>query len=272
MPVMTIVGCEIFEDEIAHLIQNDPELDEVIIIENENSIGLSKKLNDIGYSHKVLPLTKIPPKSERKDAEAFSLIVYLLELELDSKGERLKDEVYKTIDGMVKYSDSVLVFYGLCGNVLVNIEEDFKSCPCPVSILKDENDQIVDDCICSALGGREIYVQPLKDTKGEGIYFLTPMQAARWRDMVVITGLTPDPDNIEMVKLVFDYAGYKHVAKVDTGLNYEKDFEEKVDEFAKLFNLNVIDLKGKLSIYEKSYEDAKAEMFKKIKQNSQRND
>jgi hypothetical protein len=267
MPVMSIVGCEMFEDEIVYLIQNDPTLDEVIVVENENSVGLAQKLNDIGYSHAVLPLAKITIKSERKNVERFSLIVYLLEIELDSQGERLKDEVYKTVDMMVRYSDSILVFYGLCGNVLVNIEKDFESCPCPISILKDEDDRIVDDCICAALGGREVYMQPLKDTKGEGIYFLTPMQAARWRDMVVITRLTPDPNDIEMVKIVFDYAGYKHVAKIDTGLAYEKDFEEKVGEFARLFNFNVIDLKGNLEIFENSYENAKADMFKNIKQN-----
>jgi len=40
MPVITVLGCRIFENEILHIIEKDPELDEIIILENENNSGL----------------------------------------------------------------------------------------------------------------------------------------------------------------------------------------------------------------------------------------
>ena len=33
MPVITIIGCRMFEDEIMHLLENDPEIEEVLVVE-----------------------------------------------------------------------------------------------------------------------------------------------------------------------------------------------------------------------------------------------
>ncbi len=52
---------------------------------------------------------------------------------------------------------------------------------------------------------------------------------------------TPDPDNVEMTKIVFDYSGYKNVAKINIGLFYEKEFEAKVREFAELYGFEVVE-------------------------------
>lgn len=105
-------------------------------------------------------------------------------------------------------------------------------------ILKDAQGNIVDDCICALHLETGVPMWQLweAEQRGEGIYFLTPMQAGTWKEMLVLAKLTPDPDNIEMTKMVFDNSGYKHVGKVDTGLYYEKKFDETVDEFASLFD------------------------------------
>ena len=39
--------------------------------------------------------------------------------------------------------------------------------------------------------------------------------------------VTPDPDNVEMTKMVFDYSRYKNVTKINTGLFYEKNSRQK---------------------------------------------
>ena len=33
MPVISIIGCRMFEDEIMHLLENDPEIEKVIVVE-----------------------------------------------------------------------------------------------------------------------------------------------------------------------------------------------------------------------------------------------
>ena len=130
-------------------------------------------------------------------------------------------------------------------------------------ILREEDGEIIDDCIGASLGGREPYLRALKEAGGEGVYFLTPMGAAFWKEMAVIARLTDDPNNTAMTKMVFDYAGYKNVGKINTGLAYEESFDAKVEEFAKAFNFRIVDMQGTVRIAEQSYQRAKDSIAKK---------
>jgi hypothetical protein len=49
----------------------------------------------------------------------------------------------------------------------------------------------------------------------------------------------------------------KNAAKVSTGLNYEKEFETKVKEFARLYNFEIIEMEGNPELIENSYKKAK---------------
>jgi hypothetical protein len=132
-----------------------------------------------------------------------------------------------------------------------------------VSILKDAHGEIVDDCICAIFENRGAYVEAVKDEKrGEGTYFLTPMRAANWIEMFMLAKLTPDPNDNEMIKFVFEYSGYKNVGKVSTGLCYEKDFDGIVDKFASLFDLEELSFEGSTKVTDESYAS-----IKKIMQN-----
>lgn len=290
MPVITIIGCRIFEDEVVHLIEKEPGLEEVIIVKNENNTGLIRKLEEIGYLHTVLPIEEIHDLLEREKAEErteeearerieeeagedtkeetgeensnLTFVVDLLEFALDGFPDRLREVVYETIEDMKEYSDAVLLLYGLCGNVLGSVEQDFEKSGLPVFILTDKGGEIVDDCVGAVLGGRGAFLSKLK-AEGTGTYFLTPVGAAYWKEMLVASRITPDPENIEMTKMVFDYSGYKNVAKVDTGLYYEKDFETKVREFADSFEFEVVDMKGSPELIERCYERAREKALKR---------
>lgn len=262
MPVMTIIGCRIFEDEVVHLIEKGPKIEDVIVVDSDNNSGLIRKLNEIGHSCRLLPLEKIPLISERKDSGRFTLIVDLLEFALDGFPDKLKEVVYETIERMKEYSDAVLLLYGLCGNVLGSVEKYFETDGFPVFILTDREGEIVDDCVGAVLGGRGSFLSKLK-SEGTGTYFLTPVGATYWKEMLVASRITPDPDNVEMTKMVFDYSGYKNVAKVDTGLRYEKEFESKVREFADRFGFVVVDMEGSPELIERCYEKAREEVLKK---------
>lgn len=265
MPVISLIGCRMFEDEITHVISSDTDLNNIEIVKNEDAERLIEKLSAVGVEYNILPFENIPKLSSRESTDEFTLIVYILEFALDAKPELLREKVYDVINKMSDLSDGILLFYGLCGNVLGDVESDFADLDCPVHILRDEHGDIVDDCICASLG-KDTYLSSLMgEERGSGTYFLTPMQAAYWKDMLVIAGLTPDPDNIEMTRSVFDYCGYKNVAKIDTGLSYETDFDGKVNEFANSFDLKVVDLSGSPLIAENAYEGMKKEILYKIR-------
>jgi hypothetical protein len=147
------------------------------------------------------------------------------------------------------------LFYGLCAT-LGKVEKEMSKCSCPVYILKEGNGEIVDDCIGAVLGGRAAYLDKLKSFKGVGTFFMTPMWAANWKEMIRSAGITNDPDNTKMAKYVFDYAGYKKVAKLKTGLNYELGFDSMVEEFAKTFDFEIIEMDANLELIEKCFYNA----------------
>jgi hypothetical protein len=253
MTVLSFIACRMFEDEIVHIIENDPDIRRIIVVDNEDRGGLTGKLDAAGCTYELLPLFSIPPKSENVRNGEMTLIIHMLELALHARPDNLRKVVYDKTEELSRYADGILLFYGLCGNVLGKVEEDFRSNSCTVRILKEENGNVVDDCIGAVLGGRAAYLKKLTGSGGVGTFFMTPMWAAHWREMVVAAGMTSDPNDIKMSKFVFDYAGYKNVARMDTGLHYEKDFDSMVEEFAQLFDFNIIEMSASPALIENCY-------------------
>jgi hypothetical protein len=64
-----------------------------------------------------------------------------------------------------------------------------------------------------------------------------------------------------MSKFVFDYAGYRRVARINTGLACEKDFEACTREFSTLFDFEITDLEGTIKLAENRYEKTKTSVF-----------
>ncbi len=253
MTVISFVACKIFEDEIIHVVENDSLIDKLILVENDDCGRLAEKLDNEGIKYEILPLEAIPVNLDSNESDKITLIIDILELALHAYPDDLKNAVYAVTEEMSSYSDGILLFYGLCGNVLAKTEEDLKDLSCPVHILKEKNGQIIDDCIGAVLGGRGAYLEKLRACSGVGTFFMTPMWAANWREMIVSAGMTPDIDDIESSKFVFEQVGYKIVAKIDTGLRYEENFDAMVDEFAQLFDFDVIEMDASPELLEHCY-------------------
>ncbi|WP_342305835.1 DUF1638 domain-containing protein [Methanolobus sp. ZRKC5] len=258
MSVLSFIACRMFEDEIVHIVENDNSIKSLLIVENDDCNGIVDKLRDAGCNYTLVSENSLP---DNLNGDDYTIIVEMLELALHAKPEHLKEVVYNKAREMSGYSDGILLFYGLCGNVLGKVDEELADLPCPVHILKEDNGDVIDDCIGAALGGRAAYLEKLKSFRGVGTFFMTPMWAAHWREMVVSAGMTPDPDDVEKSKFVFDYAGYKNVAKMNTGLHYEKQFEPMVNEFARLFEFNIIDMAATPELMVNCYEQLKEEVL-----------
>ena len=65
MPVISIIGCRMFEDEIMHLLENDPEIEKVIVVENKTVAASGKKCWKQGSRIKC-SLLKRSRKSRKK--------------------------------------------------------------------------------------------------------------------------------------------------------------------------------------------------------------
>lgn len=256
MTTIAIVSCRIFEDELTHLMKKE-QADKKIrlfLIETEFTGTIEKKLDSENIIYEKIQNNQMEEKVNEPTDSQNTILLQLIEFSMEAHPAEIKDAVYEKIKPLQDIADGIMVFYGLCGNVLGSIEGDLSLPDCPVRILRDEDGNIGDDCICISLGSRNKYLNILRTDGREGTYFLTPMQAAHWREIAYASALTPDPNDDGMLKMVFEYSGYKNVGKVKTGLQYEKEFDGVVDDFADRFNLKVIEYEGSQSMIEKSYE------------------
>ncbi len=263
MPLLTILSCKILQDEIVHVLENDPSVCRILVVSNGQEEGLISKIEKKGMEYVLLSPKDMPSQAllYRDRKYEYTVMIYMVELALHEFPKMLKKNVYKLIEGLSSFSSAILMFYGLCGNVFDKIEKDFSDLEtlCPVRILKDE-ERTVDDCIGATLGGCKEYLATLKSLSDKGTFLFTPMFAHSWREIMRVD--LEDPEKtIGMLKQVNVITGYKRVAKIRTGLGYTEDFDRKVDEFAEIFDFEVLELEGRQDIFETCYLSIKKEMF-----------
>lgn len=288
MPVLSIIACRILEDELTRVLSSDHMLRHLFLVDNPDSVGLSMKLRAQNRAHLLVAREEIPDRlkdiqngnfnfrkiikplidrfhvpfaqeSDNAGKQELVVVVNILKMALHSDGKLLKDEVYKTIRDMSRFSDGILLFYGLCGNYLGNIGNDLIDLSCPIYFLVDRDNKRVDDCIAVALGGNRQYEETLSGFPGVGVFF-TPMWAFNWRDIDKEVGKSSKSQSLGSM---LNSLGYEKVAKLDTGLHYISDFEveSKISEFARSYNLEIVCLQGNTEIADECYRQAKMKIF-----------
>ena len=273
MPVLSIIACGMLEDELVHVLSKDSGLQQLIVVENRESLGLLRKLRlrncnprtafldrvpmllkgqsnpELGISLRLIsgfPLFKKLHR-KRKDREKISVVVNILSLGLHADLEILKTEVSRNIREMVSFSDKILIFYGNCGHALGKLEEDLSDLECPLFFLKDRNGEVVEDCISLALGGNEAYIRAMTEFQGMGTIYMTPMWASSWKKRENETG-SQSSDKYLKNSL------YCMTAKIDTGLLADNsEFDDNIKKFARKFDMKITDLEGSVEIAERSY-------------------
>lgn len=265
MPIMSIISCKIMQDEIIWILENDSSIDETIIVDSENILEFVEKLDKVNLQYKVLSLEDISSLAEiRSECKKYTVMIHLMELGLHRSPKELKIKVYETIKTLAPFSSGILLFYGLCGNVLGDVEKDFErsSTSCPVRILKDKDHRIVDDCIGATVGGVNNYLRILKSVSDAGTYLFTPMYSKGWRELLDLNKLNKDPSKaLKLMKKTHEMIGYKRVAKINTGLEYTENFDASIQEFAELFDFEILEFDdGNQKIFEDCYNELKAEL------------
>jgi len=275
MPVLSIIACGMLEDELAYVLSGDSELAQLILVENSEHFGLQRKLKSLGCLPALIPLDRVPEilirdhslpaipfccfhfinkilcKLEKQHKPKVTVVATILRRGLHADVEMVRIEVYRKIMEMSRFSDRILIFYGTCGHSLANLEKDFESLDCQLYFLKDEKGEIVEDCICAALGGNDVYSRTLVNSEGAGTFYLTPMWASNWEEKPKDNAIFSSELDKKFLKL------YGRAAKINTGLSYEPDFDKNAKDFARFFNLKIVELQGSKKIAEQSYQNAK---------------
>lgn len=252
--MLGVISCQLFEDELVHLVNRDRDIRAVIVVRNDDSTELLKKLElrPPGCSVMVIGEDEIPSFPM---PEGYSLLLWIKPMALHSKPEKLNEEVIDCIGRLEKKCGAILLFYGLCGNAFRKFDAAVERFDVPIIILRDGKGEIVDDCIGTVLGGTDEYYQMLK--RSSGTFFLTPMWAEHWRLLFHKVQILPDPNDIEGARYIFQNVGYKKVMKLNTGLGDQERFERNIDEFASIFEFAREDVGCTLKVIEETYDKAK---------------
>ncbi|KYC53944.1 MAG: hypothetical protein AMQ74_00266 [Candidatus Methanofastidiosum methylothiophilum] len=266
-----IVCCEVFEDELLFVIKEHPEIGKIIIVNTESS----KYFEDIIRSN--FPYEKIKIARELfaprylKREEELEIIVYILPLFLHYSPRELKEEVLSACMELQKHSDYLLVYYGLCGNSLNNLEDMLRdnNVKLPFGILKDENEEIVDDCVCALLGSKANYIEIL--TKEPGTFFLTPGYASHWglfsKKKIETIGENrlkeigdqlgiENFDAAEMTKYLLREADYKQVVALEYVCSNCTAYKNKCQTISSEIDLNLSYRKGTIRLLDDTLEKA----------------
>jgi hypothetical protein len=275
MPVLSIIACGMLEDELVHILSNDSELKQLIVVENRGNLEFLRKLKSKNCTPRTVFLDKIPmlledadwlnsrtivkflslvpffkkihKKRELMEIKKVTVVVNLLRLDLHSDLEQLKANVYENIREMAYFSDNILIFYGVCGHTLGKLEEDFADLVCSLSFLKDKEGEMIEDCISLALGGNEAYARCMLDFRGIGTIYLTPMWASSWKR------LGNEVNGQDFNNKYLNKSLYCMAAKINTEFANNPEFDENVTEFARKFDMKITNLKGSMKIAEQSY-------------------
>ena len=270
MPVLSIIACKMLEDERVPQLFADGDVWELLLVDGRECLSLSGKLRAEKRPHLLLGLDKIAlhlkerqssiggifSSSSHRKAAGLVVVVSPLRLGLHSDLDILKAAVYDNIRRLSTFSDGMLIFYGKCGGALADLEHDLTDLACPLYFLTDAQGKRIDDCIALALGGNENYDRTLAEHQDVAL-FMTPMWASNWRVMGqedAASGKGRD------MRAMLKGTDLRKVVRIDTGLHFEQGFIEKVDGFAREFDLERIELPGGTAVAKSCYESAKSSL------------
>lgn len=238
---LAILACEVFESELAHLINNSG-ITRIFMertIENNKFAPLLESasvrfFNDIAFMPRVT-----------KDV---SLIVNILPIGLHVDIDDLNYGVNTAIDKYKNVADAFLLMYGSCGNALnaiiarEDVELYYPNC----------GGTIVDDCVCSLLGP-EAY---LKELARGGSFFVIP-GFAYYRDKMVerISEHSSKEYDDSMTRMMLEVNNYQRALFIEEGIE-SSDIIAAEHLLAERFDLPIDYTCGNLDIIRTAFDEA----------------
>ena len=249
MAVLGIITCEILEREFAYLMNNDPEVLAITILENRFSQVLAETIT----SQTRIELRTITSLVDFAPASpgGLEVIVRVMKVGLHSIIKDLQHEVVLAATEMAPYVDAILLGYGLCGNALKDHDELLSDSPVPVFLPMD-GDHPVDDCVGLIIGGRENYYE--EQCKVAGTMFINSGFMRHWKT-VFYEGRTAGKYGVGMLKRLM--ANYKRTLLMPTPVASEQELALGVEEFNEIYGLHSEVRPGSLDLLDQAWHSAK---------------
>ena len=249
-----IIGCTVLQDELIHVLGKDTDLRHVYVLRSDQGERfLSRARAKLpGLEIEIVPPSNVP---DLHVGNGFSVLLDMKTTSLHRDPDAFRSEVILTCKGMSRYVDGVLLFYGLCRNALRKMHKVSQEVGMPVTILRDALGREIDDCFGAMMGGRDGYLVHLREHRGT--MFIIPGYAEMWYGKLTSKDVEKALEAYQNLKFVFERCGYTKLLRMDTHLCDQKEFEQRVATFARLFDMELSAEEADLSVFESSYNKAK---------------
>jgi hypothetical protein len=241
--VLGVLACPILEDELIYSMSKDDDITHVYLIDNRHAKSIKIKLARNNIGHTIMNEEEFIDGTYKVPEKGYNIVIWMMDLGLHEEPTDLGIALKKAMQQMQERVNAIVMYYGLCGNGLKDIDIWAKSnLNVPMTIIRDNEGNIVDDCIAAAIGGTKQYYALLK--KYPGIMYFTPAFATNYDDLLGRMELFKGVDTGDdfMLKMVFEMADYHEVMKVDTGLGDPGEFQAAVEKFANRMNFEIMEL------------------------------
>jgi hypothetical protein len=241
--VLGVMACPILEDELIYSMSKDDEISNVYLLDNRHAKSIKLKLGEKKIEHVIITEEQFLDGSYPIPDDGFTIVIWMMDLGLHEEPTDLKEGIRKYMGMMQEHVDAIVLYYGLCGNGLKDIDVWSKdNLNVPMTIIRDNEGNIVDDCISAAIGGTKQYYSLLK--KYPGIMYFTPAFATNYDDLLGRMELFKGVDvgDESMLKMVFEMADYHEVMKIETGLGDPVEFQKATEKFANRLGFTIFTL------------------------------
>ena len=248
--VLGVVGCIVLADELSYVLSRDRDLYRTFIVDNEEGVILQGKLARREIEAEILE----PDDLERARAQdRYSVLIWMNPVEPQRAGE-LREVVRSAAEQLSGSVGLCFCFYGLCRNMLANIDQMGEEVNMPMMIITDLRGEEVDDCICANMGGRREYRDALSGH--QDTLFVT----SGYIENLDRRGIRPfDPGRPEETPVLWR-TGCSSVTMLENDLVEKNEYGERVDALAKVLELRTHAMPCGLGVFEHSYSLAKKKL------------
>jgi hypothetical protein len=264
---MGIIGCPMLEDELIYDLKCDKDEKTIYLTDTGPASSLRRKFDRYGIGYKIVDEFQFWHGIDGLDPAGYNIVILMNSLGLHTEPKELKAKIEDQVTMLQSRFDVLMLFYGLCGNYGWDISAWAKEkYGTEVTVFRDEDGKVCDDCIGVAVGGTKPYCKLIRTYTG--MLLLTPCMATNWNDFLSCSEMMRgcDPGDHSMMRMILEMCGYEKAVKIDTGLGDPEDFQRCADDLCKEMNLKLITAeKGwtDLSPSKKIYEESKAIMAMK---------
>lgn len=240
-----MIACPMLEDELIYSLSRDPDEKRVFILDTPHNGSLRRKMDQKGVPYEMMDEWDFMNTDPGFDRSGYNVVIRMKSIALHSEPAILRQDLENDLVMLQGRVDAVAMYYGMCGNAMWDVGKWAEShIDYPVSVFRDCDGRVCDDCIGVSVGGLDGYRRLLKEYTG--VMLFTPAVATNWLDFLGASDmargidLMGPGDRKENMRKLLHMCGYSSVVQIDNGYEDRDEFDAATRDFADYMGFEVL--------------------------------